>query len=45
MNSQHASQFSTPENAQGSASTTKSALVPMVVEQTAKGERSYDIYS
>ena len=22
-----------------------SALVPMVVEQTAKGERSYDIYS
>ena len=24
---------------------TESALVPMVVEQTAKGERSYDIYS
>jgi len=26
-------------------STTESALVPMVVEQTPKGERSYDIYS
>ncbi|SES83566.1 ATP-dependent Clp protease proteolytic subunit ClpP [Thalassotalea agarivorans] len=26
-------------------SVTESALVPMVVEQTAKGERSYDIYS
>ena len=23
----------------------KSALVPMVVEQTSRGERSYDIYS
>ena len=23
----------------------QSALVPMVVEQTARGERSYDIYS
>ena len=26
-------------------STRASSLVPMVVEQTAKGERSYDIYS
>ena len=26
-------------------SSTENALVPMVVEQTAKGERSYDIYS
>lgn len=24
---------------------TRAALVPMVVEQTARGERSYDIYS
>jgi len=29
----------------GSANAIESALVPMVVEQTAKGERSYDIYS
>lgn len=27
------------------ASDIQSALVPMVIEQTAKGERSYDIYS
>lgn len=27
------------------SSTTRSALVPMVIEQTARGERSYDIYS
>ncbi len=29
----------------GNSSNIESALVPMVVEQTAKGERSYDIYS
>ncbi len=27
------------------ASSEKAALVPMVVEQTSRGERSYDIYS
>jgi len=27
------------------SSNEKSALVPMVVEQTSRGERSYDIYS
>ncbi|GAA6205507.1 MULTISPECIES: ATP-dependent Clp endopeptidase proteolytic subunit ClpP [Thalassotalea] len=32
-------------NSQDLTSITESALVPMVVEQTAKGERSYDIYS
>ncbi len=29
----------------GGLDTPKSALIPMVVEQTARGERSYDIYS
>ena len=28
-----------------SAPIEKSALIPMVVEQTSRGERSYDIYS
>ncbi|WP_286233073.1 ATP-dependent Clp endopeptidase proteolytic subunit ClpP [Thalassotalea sediminis] len=32
-------------NSQSTNSQIESALVPMVVEQTAKGERSYDIYS
>ena len=32
-------------NSHDLTSITESALVPMVVEQTAKGERSYDIYS
>ena len=32
-------------NSHDLTSTTESALVPMVVEQTPKGERSYDIYS
>ena len=37
--------FTSQNNSQGLTSITESALVPMVVEQTAKGERSYDIYS
>ena len=37
--------FTSFKNSQNSASHIESALVPMVVEQTAKGERSYDIYS
>jgi len=45
FHSQINSQLHTSANTQSSASTTESALVPMVVEQTAKGERSYDIYS
>ncbi len=45
INSQFTSQNSSSQTLQGSASITESALVPMVVEQTAKGERSYDIYS
>ncbi len=45
INSQFASQNTSSQTPQGNASITESALVPMVVEQTAKGERSYDIYS
>ncbi|WP_304439733.1 ATP-dependent Clp protease proteolytic subunit, partial [Oleiphilus sp. HI0043] len=30
---------------QGSGIITNSGLVPMVIEQTARGERSFDIYS
>ena len=36
--------FSFPSQA-GQLSPELSALVPMVVEQTSRGERSYDIYS
>ncbi|MGL5726866.1 MAG: ATP-dependent Clp protease proteolytic subunit, partial [Plesiomonas sp.] len=32
-------------NAKQDDFTTRMALVPMVVEQTSRGERSYDIYS
>ena len=35
----------TSSNNQDVTSMIENALVPMVVEQTAKGERSYDIYS
>ena len=45
FNSQITSQSSSQVSSQGSATAIESALVPMVVEQTAKGERSYDIYS
>ena len=41
INSQSTSGFTSS----GGASSTESMLVPMVVEQTPKGERSYDIYS
>ena len=34
-----------PRGGFGISTSPKSALVPMVVEQTARGERSYDIYS
>lgn len=37
--------FTSHNNSHDLTSVTESALVPMVVEQTAKGERSYDIYS
>jgi len=37
--------FTSHNNSQNITSVTENALVPMVVEQTAKGERSYDIYS
>jgi len=37
--------FTSHNNSHDLTSMTESALVPMVVEQTAKGERSYDIYS
>ena len=37
--------FTSHNNSHDFTSVTESALVPMVVEQTAKGERSYDIYS
>lgn len=37
--------FTSINNSHDLTSTTESALVPMVVEQTPKGERSYDIYS
>jgi len=39
------SQTNQTNASQSSANAIESALVPMVVEQTAKGERSYDIYS
>jgi len=39
------SQINTFTTSQASTNNTESALVPMVVEQTPKGERSYDIYS
>ena len=45
FNSQITSQRSSQVSSQSSASGIESALVPMVVEQTPKGERSYDIYS
>ena len=37
--------FTSHKNISDMTSVTESALVPMVVEQTSKGERSYDIYS
>lgn len=37
--------FTSQNNSHDLTSLTESALVPMVVEQTPKGERSYDIYS
>ena len=37
--------FTSHNNSHDLTNITESALVPMVVEQTAKGERSYDIYS
>lgn len=37
--------FTSQQKSTDISSTTESALVPMVVEQTPKGERSYDIYS
>lgn len=37
--------FTSHNNSHDFNNITESALVPMVVEQTAKGERSYDIYS
>jgi ATP-dependent Clp protease protease subunit len=37
--------FTSQNNSHDFTNITESALVPMVVEQTAKGERSYDIYS
>lgn len=45
FNSQITSQRSSQVSSQSNATGIESALVPMVVEQTAKGERSYDIYS
>jgi ATP-dependent Clp protease protease subunit len=45
IHSQSTAGFTSQNTGQGNASITESALVPMVVEQTAKGERSYDIYS
>ena len=45
IGSQITSQSSSPVSSQSSATGIESALVPMVVEQTPKGERSYDIYS
>ena len=45
FNSQITSQRSSQVSSQSSATGIESALVPMVVEQTPKGERSYDIYS
>ena len=37
--------FTSNNNSQNITNTTESALVPMVIEQTPKGERSFDIYS
>jgi ATP-dependent Clp protease protease subunit len=37
--------FTSQNNSQKITSTIDSALVPMVIEQTPKGERSFDIYS
>ena len=37
--------FTSHNNSQNITSTTEGALVPMVIEQTPKGERSFDIYS
>ncbi|WP_286262635.1 ATP-dependent Clp endopeptidase proteolytic subunit ClpP [Thalassotalea atypica] len=37
--------FTSHKNSPDITNVTESALVPMVVEQTPKGERSYDIYS
>lgn len=37
--------FTSHNNSHDFTNLTENALVPMVVEQTAKGERSYDIYS
>jgi ATP-dependent Clp protease protease subunit len=37
--------FTSQNNSHDFTNITENALVPMVVEQTAKGERSYDIYS
>ncbi len=45
FNSQITSQRTSQVSSQDNASDIESALVPMVVEQTPKGERSYDIYS
>jgi ATP-dependent Clp protease protease subunit len=45
FNSQITSQRTSQVSSQSNSSGIESALVPMVVEQTAKGERSYDIYS
>ncbi len=45
IGSQITSQQHTQSSISSSSSNIESALVPMVVEQTAKGERSYDIYS
>jgi ATP-dependent Clp protease protease subunit len=37
--------FTSQKNSQDITNNTESALVPMVIEQTPKGERSFDIYS
>lgn len=37
--------FNSHKNSPDTSNVTEAALVPMVVEQTPKGERSYDIYS
>jgi ATP-dependent Clp protease, protease subunit len=37
--------FTSHKNSPDTSNVTEAALVPMVVEQTPKGERSYDIYS
>ena len=45
IHSQSTAGFTSQNAPQTGASAIENALVPMVVEQTAKGERSYDIYS